>query len=213
MKKWLLLLLTPLMLGACDKENESRTEIWTVAPEKGVTGITSGFGYVPAYIVRKGANASWEIHSAPIEGFAFERGRQSTLRVRIDRIANPPADGHSERCTMEELLSSSETAAEIDPLMFSPELEIRVASRRADAQIAGYWIQDLRYDTPQWEAFPWEIEGFDFKPGHEYRLCIQPVAVYDETQSGLTGRDSWTVKYRLRELLSDQVKESEGLPE
>lgn len=213
MKRWLLLLLTPLVLGACDKDDTSRTEIWTVAPEKGVAGITTGFGYVPAYIVRKGANTSWEIVSGPIEGFAFERGRQSTLRVRIDRIANPPADGRSERCTMEELLSSTETAAEVDPLTFSPELEIRVASRRADAQTAGYWIQDLRYDMPQWQAFPWEIEGFDFKPGHEYRLRIQPVAVYDEAKSDRIDNDSWTVEYRLRELLADEEKESEGLPE
>lgn len=61
MKKWLLLLMTPLVLGACDKDDTSRTEIWTIAPEKGVAGITMGFGYIPAYIVQKGANASWEI--------------------------------------------------------------------------------------------------------------------------------------------------------
>ncbi|WP_273370624.1 DUF4377 domain-containing protein [Alistipes megaguti] len=213
MKKWLLLLMTPLVLGACDKDNTSRTEIWTIAPEKGVAGITMGFGYIPAYIVQKGANASWEIVPGPIEGFSFEEGWQTTLRVRIDRIANPPADGSSERYTMEEQLARTETTSPVDPLTFSPELEIRVASRRADAQIAAYWIQDLRYDTPQWQAFPSEIEGFDFKPGHEYRLRIQPVAVYDEAKSDWIDNDSWSVKYRLRELLSDEVKESEGLPE
>lgn len=213
MKRWLLLLMTPFVLGACDDDDASRIETWTVAPEKGVAGITTGFGYVPAYIVRKGVNPTWEVVTGPIEGFTFEKGWQSTLRVRIDRIANPPADGHSERCTMEKQLSRTEAAMEIDPLTFSPELEIRVASRRADAQTVGYWIQDLRYDMPQWQAFPWEIEGFDFKPGHEYRLRIQPVAVYDEAKGGLTDNDSWTVKYRMRELLSDEVKESEGLPE
>ena len=213
MKKWLLLLMMPLVSGGCDKDDASRTEIWTIASEKGVAGITMGFGYVPAYIVQKGTNASWEIVPGPIEGFSFEEGWQTTLRVRIDRIANPPADGHSERYTLEEQLSRTEATPPVDPLTFSPELKIRVASRRADAQIAAYWIQDLRYDTPQWQAFPSEIEGFDFKPGHEYRLRIQPVAVYDEAKSDLIDNDSWTVKYRLRELLSDEEKTSEGLPE
>lgn len=213
MKRWLLLLMTPFVLGACDDNDASRTEIWTIAPEKGVAGITMGFGYTPACIVRKGSNPTWGIVSGPIEGFTFERGWQTTLRVRIDPIANPPADGRSERYTMEKLLSRTAAAMEIDPLTFSPELEIRVASRQTDAQIAAYWIQDLRYDAPQWEVFPWEIVGFDFTPGHEYRLRIQPVAVYDESKSDLRDNDSWTVKYRMRELLSDEEKESEGLPE
>lgn len=213
MKRWLLLLMTPLVLGACNDNDASRIETWTVAPEKGVAGIHTGLGYVPAYIVRKGASPTWEVVTGPIEGFAFERGWQTTLRVRIDAIANPPADAHGERYTMEKQLSRTETAMEIDPLTFSPELEIRVASRRADAQTAAYWIQDLRYDTPQWELFPWEIDGFNFEPGHEYRLLIQPVAVYDETKSGLTDNDSWTVQYRMRELLSNEEKDSAGLPE
>ena len=170
MKKWLLLLMTPLVLGACDKDDTSRTEIWTIASEKGVAGITMGFGYTPAYIVQKGVNASWEIVPGSIEGFSFEEGWQTTLRVRIDRIANPPADGRSERYTMEEQLARTETTTPVDPLTFSPELEIRVASRRADAQIAGYWIQDLRYDMPQWQAFPWEIEGFDYSSNSLYQV-------------------------------------------
>lgn len=214
MKKVLLLLTAALVLGACNNDDASRTEIWTVAPEKGVAGINMGFGYVPAYIVRKGASASWETVAGPIEGFSFKTGSQTTLRVRIDRIANPPADGHSERYTMEEQLAQTESAQEIDPLIFSPVCEVMVASRRADAQMAAYWIRDLRYgEDAQWQAFPWEIEGFDFTPGHEYRLRIQPVAVYDEAKNSLTDDDSWTVKYDLRELLSDEEKASEGLPE
>lgn len=214
MKRLLLLLTVALTLGSCDNDDASRTEIWTVAPEKGVTGITMGFGYVPAYIVRKGADAPWETTAARIEGFTFEPGIRTILRVRIDPIANPPADGPSERYTLEEQLTRAETAMEIDPLTFSPELEIQVASKRADATLAGYWIRDLRYgeDAP-WQAFPWEIEGFDFTPGHEYRLRIQPVAVYDEAMTDLIDADSWSVKYNLRALLSDEVKASEGLPQ
>ncbi len=213
MKRLLLFLLLPFMLGSCDHDDESRTEIWTIAPEKGVAGVTMGFGHVPAYIVRKNGNTAWETTAARIEGFAFERGIQTTLRVRIEPIANPPADAPDKRYTMEEQLSRTAAEMPVDPLTLSPECEVLVASERPAGEVSAYWIRDLRYDTPQWEAFPCEIEGFDFTPGHEYRLRIQPVAEYDEEATGLTDDDSWTVKYYVRELLSDEVKESEELPE
>lgn len=99
-----LLLLLPIVLGGCD-DDESRVETWTVASEKGVAGIAMGFGYTPAYIVKTGANADWRIASVPIGGFVFEKGYETEMRVRIDLIANPPADGPSHRYTLEKLLA------------------------------------------------------------------------------------------------------------
>lgn len=214
MKRLLLFLLLPFTLGSCDNDDESRTEIWTIAPEKGVAGITQGFGYVPAYIVRKGENSTWEATAARIEGFTFERGYQTTLRVRIDPIANPPADAPNERCTMEEQLSRTPAEMPVDPLTFSPECEVLVASERPAGETLAYWIRDLRYgeDAP-WQIFPWEIEGFGFTSGHEYRLRIQPVAEYDSEATGQIDDDAWRVKYSLREVLSEEEKTSEGLPE
>ncbi len=212
MKRVLLLLMLPLLAGSCDKD-ESRTETWTIAPEKGVAGIVMGFGHVPAYIVKKGTG-TWEIFSGTIEGFSFEKGYETVLRVRIDPIANPPADGPDRRYTMEEMFSRTRAEMAVDPLTFSPEYEVIIASERADTQIAAYWIRDMRHgDETQWQAFPWEIEGFDFTPGYEYRLRIQPVAEYNGEKDDLTDDDSWTVKYYMREVLSEEEKASEGLPE
>lgn len=214
MKRLLLFLLLPFTLGSCNNDDESRTEIWTIAPEKGVAGITMGFGHVPAYIVRKGENATWETTAARIEGFTFERGYQTTLRVRIEPIANPPADAPDKRYTMEEQLSRTAAEMPVDPLTLSPECEVLVASERPAGETPSYWIRDLRYgDDASWQTISGAIEGFGFTPGHEYRLRIQPVAEYDEEATGLTDDDSWTVKYYVRELLSDEEKESEGLPE
>ena len=214
MKRLLLFLLLPLVLGACDNDDESRTEIWTIAPEKGVTGIATGFGHVPAYIVRKGENAPWTTTAARIEGFTFERGYQTTLRVRIDPIANPPADATNERYTMEELLSRTASSMPVDPQTLSPEYEVLIASERPAGEASAYWIRDLRYgDDAPWQTFPWEIKGFDFTPGHEYQLLIQPVAEYDEEANGQTDDEAWTVKYRLKETILDEEKVSEGLPE
>lgn len=211
MKKILsLLLLLALIPGACDKE-ESRVETWTVAPEKGVAGIAMGFGHVPAYIIQKEAQAPWEIFPNTIEGFSFEKGYQTVMRVRIDPIANPPADGPGHRYTMEEQLSRTRVEMSVDPASFSPEYEVLVASERNATD--AYWIKDLRESNPQWVVFPWEIREFDFVPGNEYRLRIQPVAEYDSEKSSLSDQDSWTVKYRLREVISVEEKDSEGLPE
>ena len=72
---------------------------------------------------------------------------------------------------------------------------------------SGYWIKDMRYTDPQWEPFPWEIEGFDFEPGFEARLLIRPVAEYDDAKG------DYEVKYRLTKLISSEEKVSEGIPD
>jgi len=202
-----LLLLLPLGFGSCD-DDESRIETWTVASEKGVAGIFMGFGHVPAYIVKTSPNAGWKISTAHIEGFTFEKGYQTEMLVRIDPIPNPPADGPGYRYTMEKPISRTPMQSDVDPLQFSPEFEVTIASRRADSPAtSGYWIKDMRYTDPQWEPFPWEIEGFDFEPGFEARLLIRPVAEYDDAKGG------YEVKYRLTKLISSEEKVSEGIPD
>lgn len=201
-----LLLLLPFAFGSCD-DDESRVETWTVASEKGVAGIFMGFGHVPAYIVKKGPNAGWEISTAHIEGFTFEKGYQTEMMVRIDPIPDPPADGPSLRYTMVKLLSRTPSAPPVDPESLSPEFDITIASRRADERLAAYWFKDMRYPDPCWKPFPWEIEGFDFKPGFETRLLIRPVAEYDEAKG------DYEVKYRQTKLISSEEKVSEGIPD
>ena len=203
-----LLLLLPLAFGSCDDDDQSRVETWTVASEKGVAGIFMGFGHVPAYILKTGPNAGWEISTAHIEGFTFERGYQTEMLVRIDPVPDPPADGPGRRYTMERLISRTRMQPAIDPLQFSPEFEVTIASRRADSPAtSGYWIKDMRYTDPQWEPFPWEIEGFGFKPGFEARIRIRPVAEYDDTKG------DYEVKYYQTELISSEEKASEDIPE
>ena len=146
-----LLLLLPLVLGSCD-DDESRVETWTVASEKGVAGIFMGFGHVPAYIVKTAPDAEWRTFSGSIANFTFEKGYQTEMLVRIDPIPNPPADGPERRYTMERLISRTRMQPAIDPLQFSPEFEVTIASRRADSPAtSGYWIKDMRYTDPQWE--------------------------------------------------------------
>lgn len=206
-----LLFLLPLVLGGCD-DDESRTETWTVASEKGVAGVFWGLGHVPAYIVKTSANADWEISSAHINGFTFEKGYEYVLRVRIEPFTERVCDGPTHIYTLEKLISRTPAQPPVDPKSFCPEFDITIASERGDNQMTAYWFKDMRYPDPRWQAFPWEIEGFDFRPGFESRLRIQPVAEYDPAHEHLNDSDSWTVKYYLKVLISSDKKDSEGLP-
>ena len=106
MKKLLTLLLLPLLFGGCElgDDDESHTEIWTVASEKGVAGIAMDFGHTPAYIVKKGSAAAWEIFSGSVVGFTFEKGYESPIRVgsrsrgrskaSVSSPASKPASGY-----------------------------------------------------------------------------------------------------------------------
>lgn len=203
-----LLLLLPLAFGGCDDDDESRVETWTVASEKGVTGIAvMSFGHSPACIVKTNTHTDWEISPAHIEGFTFEKGYESVLRVRIEPIANPPADGPGYRYTMEQMISHTPMQSAVDPLQFSPEFDVTIASERGEYfGTSGYWFKDMRYTEPRWEPFPWEIGGFDFKPGFEARIRIQPVAEYDDAKG------DYEVKYHQTKLISSEEKASEGIP-
>lgn len=206
MKRLLLLLFLPFALGACDDGDTSRIETWTVAPEKGVAGIGMGFGHVPAYIVKRDAGSDWEIGPVRIGGFTFERGYETRMRVRIEQIANPPADGPSVRCTMVQQIEHTPASTAVDPESLSPEYDILIASEQAASDPTAYWFKDERYDSSEWVLFPWEIVGFNFCPGYEAHIRIRPVAVYGPTKG------DYRVQYRQVTLRSTELKDSEGLP-
>ena len=206
MKKLLLFLLLPFMLGSCECDDASRTEIWTVASEKGVAGIASGFGHVPAYILKKRVSASWEASAESIAGFTFERGYETVLRVRIDPIANPPADGPSRRCTLEQQLSRTRAACAADPTTFRTEYQLLVAALLPHAHPAPRSLRHRLSAPPPWPPLPRKIEGFVFKPGYEARIRVRPVALYDEAAG------DYTVHYRMTELCAEERRDSEGIP-
>ena len=222
MKRLLLFLLLPFTLGSCDNDNGSRTEIWTIAPEKGVAGITMYFGYVPAYIVRKDGNAAWETTAARIEGFTFERGVQTTP-ARKDRPDRQPAC----RCTGQALYDGGAAfahsrrdagrPADVQPRMRGAR-RLRASRRRGLLPTGSGTCATERMRRGRFS--PWEIEGFGFTSGHEYRLRIQPVAVFDESATAddeecLAGQipvegDAFGRREGVRRALRDRFSERGG---
>lgn len=74
--------------------------------------------------VREDPNADYGLFYNQIEGFTFEPGNEYELRVNVETIANPPADGSSLRYTLIEIVNQTPVAGETAPtIMEDNELE------------------------------------------------------------------------------------------
>ncbi len=61
--------------------------------------------------VKEDPNGEYQNFFSSIEGFTFEPGYTYELRVNVESIANPPADGSSLRYTLVEIVSQTPVAA------------------------------------------------------------------------------------------------------
>lgn len=61
--------------------------------------------------VREDPNADYQLFYSSIEGFTFEPGYEYELLVRVDTVANPPADGSSLKYTLIEVVNQTPVAA------------------------------------------------------------------------------------------------------
>lgn len=65
--------------------------------------------------VREDPNADYELFYNSIEGFTFEPGYEYELLVRVDTVANPPADGSSLQYTLVEVVAQTPVASADKP--------------------------------------------------------------------------------------------------
>ena len=73
-----------------------------VAPER---RPCTGVAPMECLQVRESADRPWQYFYSEIEGFTFEPGYRYELRVREEKVANPPADGSSLRWTLVKVVS------------------------------------------------------------------------------------------------------------
>nr|WP_317207113.1 DUF4377 domain-containing protein [Chryseobacterium arthrosphaerae] len=57
--------------------------------------------------VKEKASDSWENFYSNIEGFTYEPGYEYVLKVKTEKIANPPADASSIKYTLVEQVSKT----------------------------------------------------------------------------------------------------------
>ncbi|GAB3495716.1 hypothetical protein GCM10027341_13440 [Spirosoma knui] len=90
------------VLSACDKS--------TVKPEVLTLQIADqykdcmGVGPRKCMQVKINDSTDWQLFYDPIRGFTYEEGYEYRLVVKREHVANPPADGSSNRYTLIELV-------------------------------------------------------------------------------------------------------------
>ncbi|EDX89492.1 DUF4377 domain-containing protein [Alcanivorax sp. VBW004] len=66
-----------------------------------------GVGVMECLRVKHEADANWELFYNHVEGFTYEEGFQYTLRVKVENVESPPADGSSLRYTLLEVVEKT----------------------------------------------------------------------------------------------------------
>jgi len=90
------------LLVACGEKEGKPGEILHVAP---YTSACIGAGPMDCLRVRSDSETNFQLFYNHIDGFEFESGHRYTLRVKIEDVASPPADGSSLRYTLLEVVS------------------------------------------------------------------------------------------------------------
>lgn len=199
----LLSLAAMAILYACDKDERSEYQDWTVASEMIVARNWATFQI--AYLVKKGDQKPWEPFLNQIKGFEFEPGYETRIRVRIDPLSKPMEDGPSSEYTMTEQFSRVQKQS-IDATVYTPECELTVASERGIYfGTPCYWVKEPSTGVTRWAPFTASIAGFEYEPGYEYLLRVALEAD--------PGNKKHPIRTIFRELLVKEHIQSIDIPE
>lgn len=90
------------LLAACGEKEDKPGEILYVAP---YASACIGAGPMSCLRVRSENETSFQLFYNHIESFKFEPGHRYKLRVKVEEVASPPADGSNLRYTLLEVMS------------------------------------------------------------------------------------------------------------
>lgn len=84
--------------------SSSNEKTFIVGPE---TADCTGVAPMKCLQVKENASDSWTNFYTNIEGFTYEPGYEYVLKVKTEKIENPPADGSSIRYTLVKQISKT----------------------------------------------------------------------------------------------------------
>ncbi len=93
---------TPPIDAPADENPTAATEQWTVAPER---VDCQGEAAMRCMRVKRGEGAEWTLFYDAIVGLEAEEGVEYVVDVQITEVANPPADGSSQRVELVRVVS------------------------------------------------------------------------------------------------------------
>ncbi|MFB9865532.1 DUF4377 domain-containing protein [Rufibacter immobilis] len=106
MRNFLSLLTFVTLLTACSDEEVDRYE--TTMRINSYRQDCQGVGEMKCLLTQEGdkiGSTEWNLFYDSIQGFQYEEGFVYTLKVRVEKIENPPADGSSRTYVLLEVLS------------------------------------------------------------------------------------------------------------
>lgn len=98
-----------IFVTSCSEDDPDRVVVMDISPELVLEGVRPP-GHSDDYVkmmkcIVEGTNETLYISPYGIEGFEFVEGFKYKVRIRITNIDNPPADGHTERYELVEIIS------------------------------------------------------------------------------------------------------------
>lgn len=108
MKSFMLLISLVSILTACEKEKmETSAEKITMRVNY-YRQSCQGEGVYNCYLVQEGKQVgtnNWNFFYNEIEGFDYKEGFIYTLKVRVEKVTNPPADGSNRKYILIKILA------------------------------------------------------------------------------------------------------------
>ena len=95
-----------LILTSCKKEEIDTFETTMRVNDHRQT--CQAVGELNCYLVQEGnqiGSSSWNLFYNGIEGFEYEEGFIYNLKIRVEKVANPPADGSDRKYILIEVIS------------------------------------------------------------------------------------------------------------
>ncbi len=162
------------------------------------TADCTGVAPMKCLQVKETPSGDWTNFYTNIEGFTYEPGYEYVLKVKTEKIANPPADGSSIKYTLVKQVSKTKkdaaTANEKTLIIGAQTVDCSAGAGRMKC------MQVKEKESDSWQNFYSNIEGFTYEPGYEYVLKVKTEKIANPPA------DASSIKYTLIEQVSKTKK-------
>lgn len=161
------------------------------------TADCTGVAPMKCLQVKEKASENWTNFYTNIDGFTYEPGYEYVLKVKTEKIANPPADGSSIKYTLVKQVSKTKKEVAAN------EKTLIIGSQTVDCSAGAGRMKCMQVKenaSESWSNFYSHIEGFTYEPGYEYVLKVKTEKIANPPA------DASSIKYTLIEQVSKTKK-------
>ncbi|MDR2238290.1 MAG: DUF4377 domain-containing protein [Chryseobacterium sp.] len=175
--------------------NAANEKTFIVGPE---TADCTGVAPMKCLQIKEKTSENWSNFYSNIEGFTYEPGYEYVLKVKTEKIENPPADAPSEKYILVKQVSKTKKAT-----ADSAEKTLIVGPQTVDCSAGAGRMKCMQVKesaSGSWTNFYSNIEGFNYEPGYEYVLKVKTEKIANPPA------DASSIKYTLVEQVSKTKK-------